>query len=84
MVWSIDADDAKMLLDIPIPMIYVIIDQLALNLVDACLENKLQILLKSLLFFAKIRKVDYSKITKICHFENKYVISCLETRFRLL
>ena len=46
MVWLTDADDAKMLLDIPFPMNYVIINQLALNLIDTCLDNMLQILSK--------------------------------------
>ena len=45
MVWSTDADDAKMLLDIPFPIDFVLIDQLALNLADICLDNTLQILL---------------------------------------
>ena len=65
MVWLTDSDDAKMLLDIPFPMKYVIIDQSALNLVDICLDNKLQILCKSLLCFAKIGKIDHSEIAKI-------------------
>ena len=42
MVWSAYVDDAKMLLDIPFPMNYVIIDQLAFNLVDMCLDRTLQ------------------------------------------
>ena len=33
------SDDAKMLLNIPFPMNHVIIDLLALNLVDICLDN---------------------------------------------
>ena len=44
MAWLINVQDAKMLLDIPFPMNNVIIDHLALNLVDICLDNKLQIL----------------------------------------
>ena len=32
-------DDAKMLLDIPFPMNHVIIDQLALNLINIYLDN---------------------------------------------
>ena len=55
----------KMLLAIPFPMCYVIIDQLALNQVDICLDNTLQILCNSLLCFAKIGKTHYSKIAKI-------------------
>ena len=43
-VWSTDADDAKMLLDIPFPMSQVITDQLAFNSVNICLDNMLQIL----------------------------------------
>ena len=35
------SDDAKMLLNIPFPMNHVIIDPLALNLVDICLDNTL-------------------------------------------
>ena len=46
-------------------MNYVIIDQLASNLVDICFDNTLQILCKSLLCFPKIGKFNYSKITKI-------------------
>ena len=40
------ADDTKMLLDILFPMNHVIIDQLALNSVDICLHNMLQISLQ--------------------------------------
>ena len=40
MVWSNDADDAKMLLDIPFPLNYVIIVQLSLNLVDVCHDKR--------------------------------------------
>ena len=65
MVWSTDLDDAKMLLDILFPMKYVIIDHLALSSVDICLNNTLQILCKSLLYFVKIGKIDHSKIAKI-------------------
>ena len=65
MVRSTKTDDAKTLLVIPFPMNYVIIDKLALNLVDICLDNTLQILCKSLLYFAAIGKHYYSKITKI-------------------
>ena len=58
MVWSTDADDAKMILDILFPMNYVTIDQLALNLVDICLNSTLQMLCKLLLCFPKIGKSD--------------------------
>ena len=61
MVWSADTDDAKMLLDIPFPMNYVVIDQLTLNLVDICLNNTLQILCKSLLCFSQMGKVNYTQ-----------------------
>ena len=44
MVWSTDVDDAKMFLDIPFRMNYVLINQLALNLVDTCVDITLQIL----------------------------------------
>ena len=40
MVWSTDADDARMLLDIPFPMNQVITDQLGFNLVDICIDNR--------------------------------------------
>ena len=62
MVW--DTDDAKMLLDIPFPMNYVLIEQLSLNLGDVCLDNTLQMLCKSLLCFAKFGKIDYTQILK--------------------
>ena len=65
MVWSTDANDAKTPQDIPFPMSYVIIDQLASNSVDICLDNTLQRLCKSLLCFAKIGKSGHSKIAKI-------------------
>ena len=45
MAWSNDAQDAKMLMDIPATMNNV---QLALNSVDICLDNMLQVLSKSL------------------------------------
>ena len=64
MVWSIDADDDKMLLNIPFPTNSVVTDQLALNLVEIYLDNTLMILCESFLYFAKIGKIDYSKITK--------------------
>ena len=51
---STDSDDAKMLLEISFPLNCVIIDQLALNLVDICFDNMLQISCKSLLCLAKI------------------------------
>ena len=35
-MWSTDADDAKMLQDIPFPINFVPIDQLALNLFHIC------------------------------------------------
>ena len=50
-VWSADADDAKMLLDIPFPMNQVITDRLTFNLVDICLDNTPQILCNLLLCF---------------------------------
>ena len=36
------SDDAIMLLNIPFPMNHVIIDPLALNLIDICLDNTLR------------------------------------------
>ena len=66
MVWSNDGDEAKMLLDISFPINHVILDQLALKLVDICLDNTLQMLCKSLLCFAKINREDcLSKMPKI-------------------
>ena len=65
MVWSTDVDDARMLLDILFPINYVIIDQFALNVIGICLDNMRQILFKSLLYFVKIGKIDYSKMAKI-------------------
>ena len=62
---SADPDDAKMLLDIPFSINHIIIDQLALNLINICLDNRLQISCKSFLCFAKIEKIDLSKIAKI-------------------
>ena len=56
MAWSTDTEDVKMLLDIPSPM-NVMNDQLALNLVDICLDNTIHILRKSLLCFAKILRI---------------------------
>ena len=64
MVWSTNADDAKMLLDIPLPMNNVIIDQSALNLYDSCLDTTLQILRKSLLCFAKFGRLTVQKLPK--------------------
>ena len=46
-------------------MNHVIIDQLALNSVDICLDITLQISCKSFLCFAKIGKTDCPKISKI-------------------
>ena len=65
MVLSVNAGDARMLLEIPFSTNYVIVDQLALNLVDICPDNTPQISCKSLLCFAKIGNIDYSKIPKI-------------------
>ena len=62
MVGPADADDAKMLLDIPFLTKYVTIDKLALNLADICLDNNLPISCKSLLCFAKIGKVLGQKV----------------------
>ena len=43
MAWSADANNAKMLLDIPSTINNVLNDQLALNLGDICYDNTLQI-----------------------------------------
>ena len=58
MVWSTDADDAKILPDIPFPMNYVIIDQLALHLVDATDVIKIVAML------CKIGKINHQKALK--------------------
>ena len=65
MIWSTDTDDAKMLLEILFTTNYVIIDQLALNFVDICFDNTLQILCKSLLYFAKLGNMFNFKIVNI-------------------
>ena len=62
---STDPDDAKLLLDISFSTNHVIIDKLALNLVNICLDNMLQITCKSFVCFANIGKIDRSKIVKI-------------------
>ena len=64
LVWSTDADDAKMLLDIPPPMNYVIIGKLALNSVNIRFYNKLKALCKSLLCFAKLGRLTTQKWPK--------------------
>ena len=64
MIWSTTADDTKMLLDIPFPKKYITVDQLILTFVNICIDNTPQILCKSLQCFAKIDKIDYSKIAK--------------------
>ena len=54
MLWSNDADNYV--------IIDPIIDQLALNLVQICLDNTLQILYKSsVLCFAKVGNIDYTQ-----------------------
>ena len=40
--------------------------QLALSLVDICPDDTLQVLYESLPCFAKIRKINYSELTKLC------------------
>ena len=55
----------KLMLNIPFPMNHVIVAQLALNLVNICLDNMLQISCKSFLYFAKIGNSDCSNIAKI-------------------
>ena len=39
MLFSTYADNVKMVIDIPLPMNYVVVDQSALNLVDIWLDN---------------------------------------------
>ena len=63
MAWSVDVDHAKVLLNILSLMNsykYIIAtnDQLALNLLDICLNNTLKIECESLLCFALIWKID--------------------------
>ena len=64
MAWSTKAENVTMLLDPPghSPLMNKINDHLALNLVDICLNITLPMLCKSLLCFAKIWKIEYSKI----------------------
>ena len=50
--------------DIPSSMNTIIINQLALNLVDIFLDSTPQMLCKSLLCLAQIRKIDYSEMPK--------------------
>ena len=64
MVWSTDAGDAKVLLDISFPMNYVIIDQLAWNLVDICLDNMLQILCKLCYALQKLGRLTTQNMPK--------------------
>ena len=62
MVWSTNADDAEMLVDIHFPMNLLIIEKSTLNLIDICVDNTLQISRKLLPRFAKIEKIDRSNI----------------------
>ena len=64
MVWSTAVEDAIMPLDISSPA-NAINNQSAFKLVDVCLDNKLHISRKSLLRFAEVWKIDYSKTAKI-------------------
>ena len=64
MVWSADADDAKMLPDIPFLMNCVIIGQLALNLVDIYLDNTLHISCELLLCLQKLGTLTAQKSPK--------------------
>ena len=61
MVWTTDADNAKELVDVRFLMICAIIDQLALNLVDICFDNTLQIL--CILYYA-LQKLSTQKSPK--------------------
>ena len=60
MVWSTDEEDARMLLNMN-----VIDNQFILKLNNISLNNTRQILCKLLLCFAKILKIDHSKIAEI-------------------
>ena len=51
-----------MLLDSPFTINNDLNNQLALNLVDICLDSTLQVLCKSLPYYVNIHKIDYSKI----------------------
>ena len=53
-LYTTHLEGTKMKCDIPSTMNNVINDQFALNLVDICLDNTLQILCKLLLCFVKI------------------------------
>ena len=54
MAWSTDDEDARILLEIPSPIINATNDQLTLKLVDISFDNTPQISCKSLLCFVKI------------------------------
>ena len=77
MVWLIYPDNAKMLLDTPFQMNYILINQLASNSVDIYLNNTLQKLCKSLLCFAKIGRLTAQNhqiwLVKFCMFNFKIV-----------
>ena len=66
MAWSIDEEDATMLRgDTPSPMNDDINDQFTSKIIEICFDNPLQMLCISLLCFANIGKIDYSKIVEI-------------------
>ena len=84
MVWSTHADDAKMLLlDIPFTMNHVIIEQLALNLVDICLNNMLQIYIMEIvtMFCKNLERLTTPKLQNMAgkivyvQLQNKWYIS---------
>ena len=67
-VWLTDTDEAKTLLDIPLIINCVIIDQLAMNLVDICLDNMLKLLLRRSLDLCQRLEFRYFLHPHINHF----------------
>ena len=65
MVWSTDADDVKMLLDIPFLINYVIIDQLALNLVDVVLIIRYRYSVNRCYALQKLERLTIQKSPKV-------------------
>ena len=59
----------------------VINDQLALNLVDICLDNTLHVLCKSLLCFSNIWKIDFLTVRESWERVKKYAICLIQNAF---
>ena len=79
--WSTDEKDARVLLDILSLMNNVINDQLALNLVDICLDNTLHMLRKSLLCFSNMWKIDFLTVRESWERVKKYAICLIQNAF---